>query len=238
MLVLHSFGPAFGEPDASPFCTKAMCLLNMANVEWSVKPGADSRKAPMKKLPVLIDGEQTIADSEAIRLHLEKQHGAGFDDGINDQQKAVARAVSRMTEEHLYFCLLYDRWKIETNWPHLREAFFSSLPPVLRSVVASLVRRSVVAGLDGQGIGRFTYDQMLSRAELDFTTLESLIGAGPFIFCGNATSADASAGSFLSAVAASPASTPLRERVRSSAVLVNYIAAVKAEIFPLEYSTI
>lgn len=234
MLILQSFGPAFEQPDASPFCTKVMCLLNMGEIRWSCKPGADSRKAPMKKLPVLIDGEQTIADSEAIRLHLQQHHGADFDHRLSDEQKALARAISRMTEEHLYFCLLYDRWKIETNWPQLKEAFFSSLPPVVRSVVPPLVRRSVVAALDGQGLGRFTYDQMLGRAELDFSSLESLIGTGPFIFGEKATSVDASAGSFLAAISASPASTPLRERVRSSPVLMNYIAVVKAEIFPAE----
>ncbi len=56
MLKLMTYKPAFGEPSASPFCTKAICLLNMSGLDWKPEYTSDPRKAPMAKLPVLRDG--------------------------------------------------------------------------------------------------------------------------------------------------------------------------------------
>jgi len=70
MMQLQTFGPAFGQPDASPFCVKAMCLLHMGSVNWQPVPGTDARKAPYQKLPVLVDGNEVIADSDNIRQYL------------------------------------------------------------------------------------------------------------------------------------------------------------------------
>ncbi len=45
MITLYTFGPAFGLPDPSPFCLKAMALLKMSGLEHTCTPG-DVRKAP------------------------------------------------------------------------------------------------------------------------------------------------------------------------------------------------
>ena len=73
MLILHTFGPAFGLPDPSPFCMKAMALLKMSGLEHQCVSG-DPRKAPKGKLPCLVDGDATIADSTFIRWHLEEKY--------------------------------------------------------------------------------------------------------------------------------------------------------------------
>lgn len=231
-MILNTFGPAFGLPDASPFCAKAMCLLTMSGVEWQASPRSDSRKAPMQKLPVLIDNDQTIADSDAIRSYLDQVHGADFDQPLDDVQKATARALIRMAEEHLYFCLIYDRWKIDANWAHLKRVFFSELPAPLRAVIPALVRRSVLGSLHGQGMGRFSYAEMLQRAEKDLSAFETMIGDGPFLFSDTAVAADASVGCMLAAIAASPAETELRARVRGSGVLMEYISNFSTGFFP------
>ena len=109
-LQLKTFGPAFGEIDASPYWPKAICLLSMAGVEWSLLPGSDSGKAPVGKLPVLLAGNTMIHDSDKIRYHLEEHYAADFDAGLPEVQKTQSRAFIRMAEEHLYFCLIYDRW--------------------------------------------------------------------------------------------------------------------------------
>lgn len=233
-MILNTFGPAFGLPDASPFCTKAMYLLNMSGVEWQANPGFDSRKAPMQKLPVLVDNDQIIADSDAIRSYLEQTCGTNFDRTLDQTQESTARALIRMAEEHLYFCLLYDRWQVDANWVHIKRHFFSELPAPLRAVIPGLVRRSVLGSLKGQGMGRFTYAEMLVRAEKDLSAFEQFIGDGPFLFGKAAVAADASVGSVLAAIAASPAETELRARVRRSDVLMEYITAVSKGFFPVQ----
>lgn len=231
-LKLKVFGPAFGEVDASPFCMKAMCLLNMANVEWTALPGSDSRKTPAGKLPVLLDGDKVIHDSDRIRTHLEKEYGANFEKGLSDVQRAQSRALIRMVEEHLYFCLIYERWVRDDNWAELRETFFSQLPPVLRSVIPTIVRRSVVASVKGQGIGKHSYDDMVERAVLDIEAIEVLITDKPCLFGDNVVAADVSVVSVLSAIAASPSETKLRDRVLHSEKLMSYINSVKESVCP------
>lgn len=96
----------------------------MSGIGWQVNPWSDSRKAPMQKLPVLIDDEISIADSDAIRDHFERFYAADFDQSLDNTQEATARALIRMAEEHLYFCLMYDRWKVDANWVCFKRCFF------------------------------------------------------------------------------------------------------------------
>ncbi len=234
MMTLNTFGPAFGLPDASPFCLKAIALLKVSGVDWKLNPCADSRKAPMQKLPVLCDGESTVADSDAIRIYLEEVGSTDFDSTLSGEQRAIARSLIRMVEEHLYFCQVYDRWVVEENWRYVKATFFSELPQPMRALIPRLVRRSILGYLHGQGIGRFSYDQMLSRAEKDLQALEIFIGQGPYLFGEDVTAADASVGSVLAGIAVSPAETPLRARVRDSKVLSDYVAAVKTRLFAME----
>lgn len=225
MMILNTFGPAFGLPDASSFCLKAMYLLQMSGADWQNNPGADSRKAPMQKLPVLVDGDHTVADSDSIRLYLQQKTGVDFDQPLTEAERSMARALSRMVEEHLYFCLVYDRWKVDGNWQHVRQRFFSDLPVPIRLIVPAMVRRSVLANLSGQGMGRFSYSQMLERADCDLIALESLLAdERPFLFGETATSADASVVGVLASIAASPVETELKLRLTGSSLLTNYSA--------------
>lgn len=66
MLSLISYNPAFGQPSGSPFCTKALCLLEMSGVDWKIDFDNDPRKTPMGKLPVLRDGSKIVPDSAYI----------------------------------------------------------------------------------------------------------------------------------------------------------------------------
>lgn len=154
MMILDTFGPAFGLPDASPFCIKTMCLLTLSGVPWQCRGGVDSRKAPYGKLPVLHDGELSMPDSDSIRYYLESVSGTDFDVSLNKGERHLAQALIRMVEEHLNFCLVYDRWVVEENWRALRVNFFADMPAVIRLIVPALVRRQVLRNLSGQGIGR------------------------------------------------------------------------------------
>jgi glutathione S-transferase len=226
-LQLKTFGPAFGDLDASPFCTKAICLLNMAGVEWSLLPGSDSRKAPVGKLPVLLDGSTVIHDSDNIRYHLEEHYAADFDAGLSAVQKAQSRALIRMAEEHLYFCLLYDRWVDDASWAHVRDRFFSSLPPIIRRVIPKLVRRDVLIALKGQGIGRLSYDEMYSRAHVDICAIETVLDQPQFLFGDVLTAADVSVACTLTSISAIPERTKLSTRVLDSERLMQYMSDVR-----------
>ena len=74
MLVLHGFVPAWGLPDFSPFCNKAHTYLRMRGLEYQTKV-ADSRKAPLGKLPLLELPDGTMVhDSRLIIERLESEN--------------------------------------------------------------------------------------------------------------------------------------------------------------------
>ena len=230
-LQLQVFGPAFGEQDASPFCNKSMAMLTLANLDWQALPGSDSRKAPVGKLPVLLDGESVIHDSDSIRAYIEEHYSFDFDTGLTTMQRAQSRSLIRMVEEHLYFCLVYDRWVDDANWLELKATFFSDLAAPLRWLVPELVRRQVVTDLKGQGMGRLDSDEMYARAELDLLALETVLGESDFLFGDQVTAADCSVACVLSAIAASPIQTRLGKTVADSESLMAYVSRFNRSVF-------
>lgn len=111
MLTLLTFPGSFGQPSHSPYCVKAMCLLEMAGVQWQPEYLDNPSKMPMGKLPVLRDGEKLIPDSAHIQAHLE-QAGADFYPGLTTQERAQAHAFVRLAEDSLSVHLVYGRWEI------------------------------------------------------------------------------------------------------------------------------
>jgi len=232
MLQLKSFGPAFGQPDASPFVVKAMCLLTMAKAEWENNPGSDSRKAPHQKLPALQHGTQMISDSEAIRYFLEEQNSIDFDEPLDAQQRAHSRALIRMVEEHCYFAGLRDRWTNDNTWAYMKPLFFEQAPSLLRPIIASFVRKAVVGQAMAQGIGRFEYDTMVKRISYDLDAIEQTLGTQTFLFGEKPTAADASVGAVLSALAPNISETKLKQAVTSRPNLVRYLKNIEETIYP------
>jgi len=232
MLQLKSFGPAFGQPDASPFVVKVMCLLTMAKAEWKNDPGSDSRKAPYKKFPALQHEKNMIADSEVIRRFLENKYSVDFDEPLNTQQRTQSLALIRMVEEHLYFCGLRDRWMNERTWAQMKSIFFDDLPPVLGPLIASTVRKQIIRDVMGQGLGRLEYDKMVDRAGQDIEAIAQTLGEQAFLFGDTPTAADASVGAILAAIAASPTDTALEQLVTSRPELLDYLTRVEKTIYP------
>lgn len=228
MITLLTFAPAFGQPAASPFCVKAMMLLNMAGQEWTPEIYADPRKMPYGKLPAIRVNGEFIADSDNIRAWLEGQ-GADFDQGLTLAETAYSRALIRMAEEHLYFHVVYDRWADDAVWPVTRDTYFGMIPRPIRGFVTGKIRKPAVVSLHRMGIGRFNPKERLARAEPDLRAITDLL-TGPFLFGDKPTAADACVAPQLAGMMATPVATLLGDRVRGDRVLVDYVARVNTAL--------
>jgi len=231
MLKLVTFAPAFGAPSASPFGVKALCLLKLANAEFEVVSG-DPRKAPKAKLPMLVDDDTTIPDSEDIRSYLEQKFNVDFDAGLSPEQRATSRAIIRMCDEHLYFALVCDRWLNDANWEVVREEFFGMIPALLRGFITKKIRQKVRDNMYAQGMGRHTVAEQLERADKDIRAILTLLGDKPFLFGDTLTAADASAAPVLAAMAGSPTETKLSKRINADAPLLAYLNRVREALYP------
>ncbi|MFK5980883.1 MAG: glutathione S-transferase family protein, partial [Rhizobiaceae bacterium] len=232
MLSLIIYNPAFGQPSGSPFCTKALCLLQMSGVKWKPEYSNDPRSAPMAKFPVLRDGETLIADSSIIQKYLEEHHGADFGSWLSKEQQATGHALVRMAEEHLYFHIVNDRWGRDKVWKRTMPVYFEQMPAILRMFIPASIRKQVKAGLNFLGIGRFSENMLEDRVNSDLAAISNILADKEFLFGEKACFADAAIVAQLAAMAATPSNTQAANAVKSNKNLYEYIARFQTAHYP------
>jgi len=233
MLELFQYAPAFNLPSPSPFCVKLELLLKMANIPYSNRYDADVRKAPKAKLPyIIIDGKQTIADSELILRHLKDSGQFRVDEWLSDEQKAQCIAVTRLVEDHLYWLLVDARWLDDNVWPVLRDSFFAGLPPLVKSIVPGIVRRQVRKTLYGHGLGRHSQEELEYFAEKDLEALDALLGDKPYMMGERICSVDATVYGILSSTYYPDFETPLKAIALDHPNLAACCDRITGQFFP------
>ncbi|MBL1405846.1 MAG: glutathione S-transferase family protein [Rhizobiales bacterium] len=232
MLILDTYQGAFNEPSASAFCIKAMCLLEMSNLEWKPKYISNPSKAPKQKLPVLHDGANTIADSEFIRTHLEEKYKIDFDSHLTSEQRAMSRMIIRALDEHFYFLVVSARWMNEESWQYLKQLFFGKLPFPVKLFVPNIVRKSVIKMLHAQGIGRHTTQEQLVRAKQDIDAIAELLGDNNFLFGENPSAADASVIPMLRAALCLSPRQEVSTYIEKNKTLLAYLERGKEQLYP------
>src|SRR6185503_13044580 len=107
-------------------------------------------KVPYVELP---DGT-LLHDSGLIIAELGRRHGIDLDAGLDPAARAIGHSVRRMVEEHLYFCVAYERWVLDAGYASTARDYFRHLPLGLRQLLPPILRRRMRANLHGQGISR------------------------------------------------------------------------------------
>jgi glutathione S-transferase len=190
MISLATFGPAFGLPDPSPFCLKAMVLLKMSGLPHSVV-SADVRKAPKGKLPYLDDAGTRVPDTTFMRWHLESRHGIDFDKGLSAAERATGWALEKLCEDNLYWVIVYERWMVDENFDKGPRKFFDAVPALLRPVIVSAIRKSVRRNLYGQGMGRHTRSEILQIGTKTIDSIAAVLDTKPWLMGAQPTGSDA-----------------------------------------------
>lgn len=222
MITLHTFGPAFGMPDPSPFVMKADILLQMAGVPYASKR-TDVRKAPKGKLPYITDANGTVvADSTLIRFHLERHYGIDFDPGLSPAERATAWAFEKLCEDHLYWVAMRERWLVDANFDKGPRHFFDALPAPLRPIVIAKVRRDVRNALHGQGLGRHTASEMEEIAARTIQSIADFLADKPFLMGERPCGADAFVLPAIAHVLCDHFDTPSRDRAGLFPNLIAY----------------
>ena len=230
MLVLETFGPAWGLADPSPFVTKAMVLLEMAGLPYKTRPG-DPRKAPKGKMPVLHDNGTVVPDSAFIRRHLEQAHGIDFDKGLSEEQKAVGWSIAKMLEDHFYWMLVHERWSIDENFDKGPRGFFQIVPAPMRPVVIWMVRRQVKRDLWGQGTARHSANEVLELANKSLGAVSAVLGDKPYLMGDDPCGADATVYAFVSNALCDQFDSPLKLAVREHRNLPVYSTRMAERYF-------
>ncbi|VAW04477.1 D-3-phosphoglycerate dehydrogenase [hydrothermal vent metagenome] len=231
-ITLVQFQSGFGVPNPSPFCMKAEILLKMSGQDYESTIIADPGKAPKGKLPYIVDGSDTVADTALIRRHLEQKYGCDFDPGLSVADKAVSHALARMTEERFYWTMVYSRWIDETNWPVINKFWFGAMPPVIRNLIPIIARRQVKANLKAHGIGRHDVQDIYGFGADDLAALSAYLNDKQFMFGDIPTSLDATAYPMIANALVEELPGPLLDAAKAHANFQPYIARCQQLWFP------
>jgi glutathione S-transferase len=102
---------------------------------------------PLGQLPVLLVGDEKVADSTRILHRIEELSPGSMTGGLPPSAIAEAWLWEEFADVALYPYVLATRWVDDRGWPVPKAAFFSSLPAPVRGLVASAVRRRTVKKL-------------------------------------------------------------------------------------------
>lgn len=232
MITLHTFGPAFGQPDPSPFVMKAMALLKLSGQPYTTDVFAGGPNlGPKGKRPFIVDEGVTVADSTLIRFHLEQKYGFDFDAHLTPQQKGVTWAVEKMCEEHLYFAAVYFRWMVDDNFNKGPATFFNKVPALIRPLVRAAMRNKTRKMLHAQGMGRHNEAEIAQLACRDIDALAQALGDADWFGGASPCAADASAGAFVLACLCELFDSPMLARAKAHQKLVPYAQRVQSRFF-------
>ena len=226
MIELHQFAPVDGV-NMSPFCARVEFYLRLRRIPY--RTFADPPfKGPKGKLPFIVDGTRTIADSGDILAHLEASRPDPLDGGLDAGQRALAHLVTRTLGESLYFAMLYDRWAIEANWPRTRDGLFAAIPSAIRPPITALIRRKILRDVKGQGMGRHGPAEVHRRGVADIEAVAAVLGTGDFLVADRPTVVDVTLHAFVDNLLRGGYPGPLQEAARASAGLVGHHARMTA----------
>ncbi|VAV95543.1 hypothetical protein MNBD_ALPHA02-395 [hydrothermal vent metagenome] len=233
MIELYNFGARGKICDPSPFCVKVETYLKMAGLPFETHSGPDNlRKSPKDKLPFIRDDGEMIADSSFIIRYLEQKHDHTLDGHLTDAQKAAAHALTKMIGENLYWTMVYSRWIMDHNWVILRKMFFGSLPFPLKLFVPGMVRKNVLKGMKGHGIGRHSEAEIIEIGTWDLKALSDALGDKEYFFGDRPCSMDAAAFGILSQMILSDTfTTPIFDAARKHDNLVGFTNRVYDKYF-------
>ena len=231
MIKLVQFPPAFGLPNASPFCMKLETYLRMTGLPYELVNSGDVLKAPKRKLPYIEDDGTVVTDTTFIIEHLKQRHGDPLDAALSPQQRACGTAFQRLFEEDLYWALVHTRWATDAGWALTRPAFFGTMPAPLSWFVPAMARRGLLAELRGHGMGRHSAAEIGTIGCRDLTAVADFLDDKPFMLGDKPSSIDATAYAFLSNVLWTPVDGPNVRHARDRPTLERYCLRMKARYF-------
>jgi glutathione S-transferase len=142
----------------SPFVLLVARALRVANLPFKHEQIDMMRLRSLNRvgqLPVLRVGEEHVADSTLIMHRINDVLAPGsLTRGLDARGVAEAWLWEEFADTALYPQVLATRWADERGWPVPRDAFFGGLPPVVRTVVANLVRKKTLGALVGRDFTR------------------------------------------------------------------------------------
>ncbi|MGH3555966.1 MAG: iIsoprene-epoxide--glutathione S-transferase [Mycobacterium sp.] len=235
MIIVYGYVPAWGLPDISPFVTKLVNYLTFTGQEFEYRSqdlATLDQDSPHGKLPYIIDGDGTkVGDSNTIIAYLKNKYGDKLDADMSKQELAQALAFNRLIEENLYWSgIIQPRWREDAGWetyiPYIVQG--AEVTPEMRAGLDAF-RARVLAGFDGQGMGRRSAEVVYDFFRADIDALSDFLDTKPYFMGDKLRSVDASVYSTLRHVADQPQQWLGSGYAQSKPNVVSYMDRIRDE---------
>jgi glutathione S-transferase len=224
MLTLYSYPALFGVADNNGYGLKVFAFLKLAGVPFIHEHIFDASKAPRGQLPYIVDGGDTVGDSETILAYVTQKYRLTIDAALSPAQRTTNLLVTRMLDD-LYWVMSYSRWKDERYWPKFRDALKREHPQLTDEGLIK-AREFNAQRYYYQGIGRFDPDAAMARGIADLTALAELIPADGYLHGKQPTGIDAGIYGFIANIYFYDIDTPLKQFVVAHDNLVRHCRAI------------
>ncbi len=177
----------------SPFCLKANRALRQSGLPYTrragPRPDAWKRFNPAAQVPVLLVDERPVPDSTAILLEIERLSGNSLS-GSTDRQRAESWLYEELADTAINGFLVAARWADERNWPRTRDAYFHTMPSLIKAIIPARLRAGVVRNLVARDVWRAGPDACWSRFQRLLDQLEARAPSDGFWIADTLTAAD------------------------------------------------
>jgi glutathione S-transferase len=228
MITLYSYPALYGLEDNNPYGLKVFAFLKLAGLPFEQRHTVDTQAAPRNQLPWLVDGEQTIGDSDAILSYLTHQYALPIDSTLTRAQRDLDLMLRR-TLDDLYWVMSYSRWRDERYWPAFRAALLAAHPDLAAQDLEA-ARQYNFSRYHYQGIGRYAPEQAYARGIADLQVIANLLHDEGFLFGDRPASIDAGVYGFVANIYFYDIATPLRQFVLSQPQLVRYCVSMRQTV--------
>ena len=228
MPTLYSYPDLYGVADNNPFGLKVFAFMRLCNLPFEHRHILDTKKAPRGQLPYLVDGNQSIGDSDTIIAYLKERYGLSIDNGYTEAQRDLDLLVRR-TLDDLYWPMSYSRWSDDRFWPSFRKALLTTHAGITEGDVDAAQEYNRLR-YHYQGIGRYERAQVYERGVADLRVISDLMGPRTFMFGAEPHSVDAAVYGFVANIYFYDIDTPLRQFVLSRSNLVRHCKAMHERV--------
>lgn len=187
-IVLHTLDRGPTAPSGSPYVIKLETFLRMAKLKYDLdfkKPFSKKGKTPW----ITYNGEE-IADSQIIQEYLSEKHGINFSSHLTPEEKAVARGMRAILEDHFYYAFCLDQW-VYNDVKHVLNYFAPlPIPKIFVPLVLNKWKRNMTRDCIGQGMGRHTQAEVERMGREDLQSVSIFLGEKPYMMGDKPTELD------------------------------------------------
>jgi glutathione S-transferase len=228
MPTLYSYPDLYGVADNNPFGLKVYAFMRLCGIPFDHQHVLDTSHAPRGQLPYLVDGDQSIGDSDSIIAYLKHRYGLSIDEDLSADER-ITDLLVRRTLDDLYWPMSYSRWQDDRYWPLFRSALLSTHADITEDALEA-AREYNRLRYHYQGIGRYERDQVYERGVANLRAVSDVLGRGAYIFGSKPRSLDAAIYGFTANIYFYDIDTPLKQCVLSTPNLVRHCQSLHATI--------